>query len=193
MWKYGEIFVGNYVNNRTINYIIKYVTKIDNDHKNYVPIILTSPGIGKNYITERKKQKGHDYYKSPNGYELSLPIYYRNKLFSEEEREQKWIELLDKEKRWIRGIKVDVSTDEGMEYFEILQAEKQIENIKLGYGDDSDQWRKKDYNVTKNYISKLTKIQKFAENKELIYSELEEKVKKREKKFAKVKNKTLPL
>ena len=35
---------------KTINYIIKYVTKVDEDHKNYKSIILTSKGIGSNYI-----------------------------------------------------------------------------------------------------------------------------------------------
>ncbi|MEM0173380.1 MAG: hypothetical protein QXI16_02620, partial [Sulfolobaceae archaeon] len=50
IWQYGNIWIGNYVNNKTINYIIKYCTKIDASHKNYVPIILTSKGIGKGYL-----------------------------------------------------------------------------------------------------------------------------------------------
>ena len=49
-WMYGNIWVGEYCNEKTINYIIKYVTKVDEDHKNYKSIILTSKGIGSNYV-----------------------------------------------------------------------------------------------------------------------------------------------
>ena len=56
VWRYGFTWLSNdknvngYVNERTINYIIKYVTKIDEKHKEYKNIILTSAGIGKGYI-----------------------------------------------------------------------------------------------------------------------------------------------
>ena len=49
-WIYGISWIGNYCNESTINYIIKYVTKSDEMHKNYIPKIFTSPGIDKNYI-----------------------------------------------------------------------------------------------------------------------------------------------
>ena len=56
-WKYGWTWKGqrrneqliNYVNNKTVNYIVKYVTKVDPEHKHYKPIILCSKGIGGNY------------------------------------------------------------------------------------------------------------------------------------------------
>ena len=47
IWKYGNIWIGDYCNAKTINYIIKYVTKVDEQHKGYEPKILTSAGIGK--------------------------------------------------------------------------------------------------------------------------------------------------
>lgn len=34
-WSYGWADIGSYCNLRTINYIVKYVTKIDNDHKEF--------------------------------------------------------------------------------------------------------------------------------------------------------------
>ena len=46
IWKYGNIWVGTFVNTKTINYIIKYITKIDEDHKGFKSIILSSAGIG---------------------------------------------------------------------------------------------------------------------------------------------------
>ena len=45
-WKHGNIYCGTYVNEQTINYIVKYVFKKDATHKNYTPKILTSKGIG---------------------------------------------------------------------------------------------------------------------------------------------------
>ena len=45
--------VGTFVNTKTINYIIKYITKIDADHKGYKSIILNSAGIGKEYINRQ--------------------------------------------------------------------------------------------------------------------------------------------
>lgn len=53
-WQYGIIWKGkekngkleNYVNESTVNYTIKYVSKMDLKHKGYKSIILTSAGIG---------------------------------------------------------------------------------------------------------------------------------------------------
>lgn len=62
-WKYGYIWPrensqqATWVGDATINYITKYITKQDFDHKEYVPKILTSPGIGKSYIETAKKKK----------------------------------------------------------------------------------------------------------------------------------------
>ena len=50
LWSYGWIWNGKAISEKTINYIVKYVTKQDELHKNYKPIILTSPGIGKGYL-----------------------------------------------------------------------------------------------------------------------------------------------
>ena len=50
LWKYGHIWVGEYVNEKTINYIVKYCNKLDIQHKGYIPKIMTSAGIGKKFI-----------------------------------------------------------------------------------------------------------------------------------------------
>ena len=42
----------NYVNAKTVNYITKYVCKIDLIHQKYKPVILSTDGIGRNYIEE---------------------------------------------------------------------------------------------------------------------------------------------
>ena len=48
-WKYGHTYIGEYVNEKTVSYIVKYLHKTDMKHKEYVPKIFTSPGIGSKY------------------------------------------------------------------------------------------------------------------------------------------------
>ena len=63
-WKYGYIWMSDkkkgYVNEQTVNYITKYITKVDLDHKNYNPKILCSKGIGKGYL-ERPDAQNNKY------------------------------------------------------------------------------------------------------------------------------------
>lgn len=166
IWKYGNTDTGKYCNIRTINYIVKYVTKIDNDHKGYHPIILCSAGLGKNYITNRVREihkfagrETKDYYRLPNGQKIAQPIYYRNQLYSADEREQLWLYRLDKHKTYIRGIeKGALNTTQGYsDYLNTLKVQ-QADNIKLGYGDRSETWKEKEYNITTKMLNYVHKI-----------------------------------
>ena len=65
-WKYGITFTGCFVNEKTIQYITKYITKIDEKHKDFIGKVLCSKGIGAGYIkrddaknihTNREKQQ----------------------------------------------------------------------------------------------------------------------------------------
>ena len=164
-WNYGQVYIGDYVNERTINYISKYLTKIDKLHKEYKPKILTSAGIGKGY-TDRydaqtnkyKNDKTDETYTTRTGIKLSLPIYYRNKIYSEEEREQLWLQKLDKNIRWVNGIKIDISKGDES-YYKILESEREL-NKRLGYGDDSVNWERKRYENERRNLIKLEKIYK---------------------------------
>ena len=106
-WKHGYVFVGEYVNGRTITYITKYVTKQDPKHRHYTPIVLASKGIGKGY-TESQQAKMHKFkegatieaYRTETGHRLAMPTYMRNKLYSDEEKEKLWVEKLNKQERW---------------------------------------------------------------------------------------------
>lgn len=49
IWGYGYTYCGDYVNEKTVNYITKYVTKVDPQHRLFRPVILTSNGIGGEY------------------------------------------------------------------------------------------------------------------------------------------------
>ena len=62
-WSYGITFTGTFVNEKTINYITKYMMKVDIENKNFRGKVLCSAGIGKGY-TERYDAKRHKYKKN---------------------------------------------------------------------------------------------------------------------------------
>jgi hypothetical protein len=165
IWKYGRTDTGKYCNERSINYIVKYVTKIDEDHKNYKPAIICSAGLGENYITNFQRnthayngEKTNENYILPNGNKIALPIYYRNKLWTDAERQKLWVHRLDKQKRYIRGIEIDISNGED-QYYKVLE-QQQKENIALGYGSTEQEWKKQDYNITFKMLQQTTRNKK---------------------------------
>lgn len=145
IWKYGFIwpyqkkdYLKNYVSEKTINYCTKYVTKNDLDHPNYTPRILTSPGMGKYYITSNDSRRNKyagiatiETYKTRQGFELPLPTYWRNKIYTEEEREQLWIQKINKEVTWVNGIEIDLKRN-FKAYEEALRIAR-IQNKELKY------------------------------------------------------------
>lgn len=150
--KNGQSYIQNYVNAKTVNYIVKYVSKIDTIHKDYRSKILTSAGIGRRY-TEQKigdwqknkfnGERTNEAYRTQTGNKLSLPIYMRNKIYSEEEREKLWLQKLDKQERWVLGQKIDISKGED-EYNRALKYAQQT-NRELGYGSDEKNWEESQY------------------------------------------------
>lgn len=179
-WKYGHVFIGEYVNEKTINYITKYVNKIDEKHKEYKSIILTSAGIGKNYINRpdaiknKYNEKGtNETYTNRQGIKSNLPIYYRNKIYTDEEKEKLWIEKLNKEQRWICGEKIDISKN-NVEYFKTLKFYRE-KNKRLGYGNASKDWEREKYEyqirelkqtriVAKSDCSSFLEVEKTSKN-----------------------------
>lgn len=156
IWKYGIVWIGEYVNARTINYIVKYISKSDQIHKEYIPKILTSAGIGNKYNVKEnkyKKKKTKEYYRLNNGSKINLPIYYRNKAWTDEEKEELWLKKLDEEKRYVNGVEIDISKGEERYYKVLEQARKK--NKALGYNDDSINWERRIYeNQRRNELYK---------------------------------------
>lgn len=148
LWKYGFVFIGSFVNEQTINYITKYITKKDLKHPNFLPTILCSAGIGENYLSrsdsELNRFRGKqttETYRLRNGTKLNLPIYYRNKIYTDEEREQLFLNKIEKGIVWILGQKMNIA-DEGT-YFQLLkQAQKDCQRL---HGDDPVQWEEAKY------------------------------------------------
>ena len=148
IWAYGYIWPkwnnwrNNWVNERTVNYITKYVTKRDFKHKHYEPIILTSSGIGAAWTksvnfkkAEYKKGETMEKYKARTGHEMNMPTYYRNKRYTDEQKEQLWIEKIEKAKRYVDG--KEISIKDGLEQYWRVLKEARKKNRRLGYGDGS--------------------------------------------------------
>ena len=162
-WKYGNVEIGEYCNLQTINYIAKYITKIDTDHKSYVPEIFCSAGIGSNYTKRQIIQEIHafrdentiEYYRFPNGTKCALPIYYRNKFFNDDMREQLWVNKLNQNKRYVLGVEIsNINTIEGDERYQRVLRKAQEKNLNLGFGDSTKEWQKKEYNITRRMLLK---------------------------------------
>lgn len=143
--------------------MVKYVTKTDSKHKEYQPKILCSPGIGKNYtnrvdakLNEYNDIKTNETYRTPSGTKINLPIYYRNKIYTEEEREKLWLQKLDKNERWVCGEKIDIS-EGNKDYYNILEWHRR-KNKELGYGDDEKNWKRKIYEKHQRIINQQKRI-----------------------------------
>lgn len=139
IWKYGNVDISAISEDKII-YCTKYILKPDKKHEGFKSKIFASKGIGKGFmdteIAERYKREGvnaRQYMRTNNGAKIDIPIYYRNKLFTEETREDIWSKLLDKETRYVRGLKIDVSTKEGQKIYEKRLRAQQEVNESLGY------------------------------------------------------------
>jgi len=180
IWSYGHVWKGkmvkdrivNYVNAKTVNYIIKYVTKVDEIHKTYKGVILCSSGIGKNYTNKHDFNKNkyiegktNETYKTSTGHKISIPIYWRNKLYTEEEREKLWLEKLNKEERWVMGEKVKVNTEQGQKEYENLVNYYRRKNIELGYNDDTKDEERIIYERERRNIMLKTRLAKIEAKK----------------------------
>ena len=125
-WTNGIIDVGWGVSERTINYLIKYLMK----GTEFKSKIWCSNGIGRGYEKRTdaeknkftfKTNKTKEYYTTRQGIKTALPIYYRNKIYTEDQREMLWVEKLDRMERYIDGVRIDVSTNEGMKLYENIR------------------------------------------------------------------------
>lgn len=119
LWKYGYWYKGDYVNEKTINYITKYMLKIPEKNPEFIGKVMASKGIGagywKSYNAKRNRyvSRGtNENYKLSNGTEIPLPQYYRNYIYTDEEKEKLWIEKQERGYRYIGGEKVMMDDEE---------------------------------------------------------------------------------
>ena len=137
-WKYGRVDIGKFCNLQTINYIVKYVTKIDKDHKDFNSKVFCSPGIGKNWLQtptaktyKYRPTESKEYYTLPNGRKVTLPLYYKNHLYSETERIKIWTDKLDKGETYVNGIFIQ-NGNGSAEHYQVLMTQQQLDQ-EAGY------------------------------------------------------------
>ena len=75
-----------------------------------------------------------------NGGKLNLHIYYRNKIFTEEEREKLFLDKSEKGIVYILGIKIDLKTED-LRYSGVLVSER--ERCERLYHDNPKDWDKR--------------------------------------------------
>jgi len=170
-WGYGYVYPNeettrkkNFVNLKTVNYIVKYVSKMDKQHPSYKSTILSSAGIGKN-ITQnsdfiKRKFKGKntiETWRTDTGHKMAMPIYWRNKIYSEEEREKLWLQKLDKQERWVGGERIDISKGDE-DYYKLLEWYR-LKNKQLGYGNGYSDWNRKQYEKERRLLMHQERIQ----------------------------------
>jgi hypothetical protein len=104
-----------------------------------------------------------------NGGKLNLPTYYRNKIFTEEEREKLFLDKIEKGIVYVLGIKINLKTEESR-YMGVLISER--ERCERIYYDNPKDWDER------KYRNKLKKQRQWTETKATIVAE---KLKKKEK------------
>lgn len=162
--KYGYFKIGdgkgnNWVSEQTVNYIIKYVTKQDFKHKYYESRIFASTGLGAGYL-KREDAKRHKYngektntqYTTRDGRKYPLDKYYKDKLLTDEEREELWLHELDKKIRYVDGKEIDVS--KGEEEFNKMVEEARKKAKVLGYNDNTVNEEMKNFENNQRLIKK---------------------------------------
>jgi len=106
LWKYGFLWLG-YCNEKTVNYIVKYLTKDPSDDRK-PPRVISSKGIGENYLTREnvslhKNSECLTPYLNISGFPVALPRYYYDKIFDDDDKLSLVRESMNKPKTWFVG------------------------------------------------------------------------------------------
>lgn len=136
LWGYGQTTIRKLNSEGAIIYVLEYILKIDENHKGYKTKIMTSPGLGKPKFTGNNEFNYDETkeYIQRNGIRYALPIYWRNLIYNEEQKQYLWEKRLNEGKRYVLGIEVPADTEK----FVRLNKTAREKNKKWGYGDDTD-------------------------------------------------------
>ena len=112
-WDFGWNYLGYVDQGKTINYITKYMLKENEKFKKFKPKVLASQKIGIGFIERNKrfykyKEKNGEIEANTkmeylDGRETYLIKYYKEKLYTTEERENILLNILDENKRRINS------------------------------------------------------------------------------------------
>lgn len=112
-WDFGWNYLGYVDQGKTINYITKYMLKENENFKEFKPKVLASKNIGIGFIERNKRFykykeengeiKANTKMEYLDGRETYLIKYYKEKLYTTEERENILLSMLDENKRKINS------------------------------------------------------------------------------------------
>lgn len=104
------------------------------------------------------KKKPREYYRFRNGSKGALPVYYRNKLWNEDEREYLWTQKLDEQIRFVKGHKIDVSTEKGEKEYEAARLHhwRQDKFFRKNDAKMKFKWERQQYAAQRKYLKYLT-------------------------------------
>lgn len=160
LWKYGNIYIGDYCNIKTINYIGKYLLKADTGHEGFRPRLLCSPGLGKTYLDrewtkhEYKPKKTEQRVRFSNGQYGAMPTYYRRKRWTDEEREKLRIEQLDANIGYIGKVKYENwNSIQTQTILQEYRKKKRQEDEAIGYKTNT--WIRKKFRARHGYEARV--------------------------------------
>nr|DAL35487.1 MAG TPA_asm: Replication associated protein [Microviridae sp.] len=136
-WIDGYCYNGKYCNEKTINYVSKYMTKKDEDNPEYIGKVLCSPGLGAGYVKrigkrhEWNEENTKEDYHTRQGTYIALPKYYKYKLFTEDQRERLWIYRENSGEKFVGNFKIKITDEESEEYYNTLRKQHNKEGIKI--------------------------------------------------------------
>ncbi len=145
-WKYGIVDIGKKgVSEASAGYLVKYMSKIDVKHKEYKSKVFASKGIGAGYL-KRRDSKRHVYngedtktdYKTRDLVTLPIPKYFRDKLWTDQEREWMFKSSMEEEKAYVLGQEIDTSDVFGKMDHEKALIEARKKNKRYGYLENKD-------------------------------------------------------
>lgn len=188
-WDFGWNYLGYVDQGKTINYITKYMLKENENFKEFKPKVLASQKIGIGFIERNKrfykyKEKNGEIEANTkmeylDGRETYLIKYYKEKLYTTEERENILLSILDENKRKINSREFkgyDLETE--LEYNRFLIQERAVtERLEL--------IKEKERTLGK----KIRKIKKEIEYKNLDKETILKKIKTSEKRAIKEQEK----
>ena len=168
------------------------MTKPDLDNPEYKGIVLCSPGLGNNYINRQdakrnkyKEYKGeHDKtdetYRFRDGSLAALPKYYKEKLYSEEEREQLWIQKQEEGYKFIMGEKHKIENQKDEEEWEKIVQYYRVYCIRT-YKDNPKNWQKQ--KDERRIIKKRNYTSRERREREQYYTKLSRSTERKKKEF----------
>lgn len=133
LWGYGFVYVGYSMNERCINYVVKYIMK--RDPRGYKSRVLCSNGIGSGKKIEKSEEDVPEEksYTLRNGRKVAMPEYYRRKMYTEEQRGRMWTKRLDEGTRWVGGVKIKDADGSGYDLYEKTREYYDKRSLSMGY------------------------------------------------------------